>query len=97
MKAHLKLVKIYFLAFSPEREDPGNKSFETTLIPKLVGGSTQESLELAVVLYSLAIKKVIPLSNTRVAELAKLFENIFRSVNIALVNELKVICEPYGD
>lgn len=83
-----------FLCFSPEREDPGNKKFETNQIPKLVGGYNQKSLEMALALYSLAVKKVIPLSDTKVAELAKLFENIFRSVNIALVNELKVICEP---
>jgi len=85
-----------YLCFSPEREDPGNKSFGTKTIPKLVGGANKISLDLSVALYKLAIDQVVPLSNTRVAETAKLFENIFRSVNIALVNELKVICEPMG-
>ncbi|NGX43006.1 MAG: UDP-N-acetyl-D-glucosamine 6-dehydrogenase [Chlamydiae bacterium] len=86
--------KDLFLCFSPEREDPGNKSYGTKNIPKLIGGTDPKSLELATALYSLALDKVVPLSSTKVAELAKLFENIFRSVNIALVNELKVICEP---
>lgn len=85
-----------YLCFSPEREDPGNKSYNTYNIPKLVGGANEESLELAVELYSQALEEVIPLSSTRVAECAKLFENIFRSVNIALVNEMKIICEPMG-
>lgn len=85
-----------YLCFSPEREDPGNKSYGTHNIPKLVGGANETSLQLAVALYSQAIEQIVPLSNTRVAETAKLFENIFRSVNIALVNELKIICEPMG-
>lgn len=85
-----------YLCFSPEREDPGNKSYGTKNIPKLVGATDQKSLELAIALYSLSIDIVVPLSSTKAAELAKLFENIFRSVNIALVNELKVICEPMG-
>lgn len=85
-----------YLCFSPEREDPGNKSFGTQNIPKLIGGANPLSLSLGVALYSLAIQKVVPLSSTKVAETAKLFENIFRSVNIALVNELKMICEPMG-
>lgn len=89
----LKAGKDLFLAFSPEREDPGNKSFSTKNIPKLVGAVDEQSLDLAVALYQLAIEKVVPLSSTRSAETAKLFENIFRSVNIALVNELKVICD----
>ena len=88
----LKINKDLYLCFSPEREDPGNKDYNTRNIPKLVGGINPSSLEFAVALYSLAIDKVIPLSSTQVAELAKLFENIFRSVNIALVNEMKVIC-----
>lgn len=93
-KGKVTLGKDLYLCFSPEREDPGNKSYSTKNIPKLVGGSNEESLELAVALYHLAIDKVVPLSSTRVAETAKLFENIFRSVNIALVNELKTICDP---
>lgn len=95
-KGKVTLGKDLYLCFSPEREDPGNKSYGTKNIPKLVGGSNQYSLELAVSLYGLAIEQIVPLSSTRVAETAKLFENIFRSVNIALVNELKVICEPMG-
>lgn len=85
-----------YACFSPEREDPGNPAFGTKNIPKLVGGIDQESLDLAVALYGLAIDNVVPLSETRVAESAKLFENIFRSVNIALVNELKVIFDKMG-
>ncbi len=98
LEAHgrVKLGKDLYLCFSPEREDPGNKSYGTKNIPKLVGGADPQSLEMAIALYSLAIEHVIPLSSTRVAETAKLFENIFRSVNIALVNELKIICEPMG-
>lgn len=92
-KTALKLGQDLYLCFSPEREDPGNKSFNTKTIPKLVGGANKESLDLAVALYNLAIEHIVPLSGTRIAECAKLFENIFRSVNIALVNELKIICE----
>lgn len=90
---NVKLGDNLYLAFSPEREDPGNKSFNTKNIPKLVGGADQASLEMASALYGLAIDNIVPLSSTRSAETAKLFENIFRSVNIALVNELKVICD----
>jgi UDP-N-acetyl-D-glucosamine dehydrogenase len=81
----------YLLAFSPEREDPGNPSFNTRSIPKIVGGVNPRSTEAAVALYRAALDKVVPVSSSRVAESAKLLENIFRSVNIALVNELKVI------
>lgn len=95
-KGNIKLGKDLYLCFSPEREDPGNKAFHTKNIPKLIGGSDQKSLDIATALYRLAIEQVVPLSSTRVAETAKLFENIFRSVNIALVNELKIICEPMG-
>lgn len=92
----LKVGKDLYLCFSPEREDPGNKNYNTKTIPKLVGGANKESLDLSVALYQLGIVEVIPLSSTRIAESAKLFENIFRSVNIALVNELKVILDPMG-
>lgn len=95
-KGKVRLNEDLYLCFSPEREDPGNKSYGTSNIPKLVGGANKESLELAVELYRLAINEVVPLTSMRVAETAKLFENIFRSVNIALVNELKLICEPMG-
>lgn len=81
----------YFLAYSPEREDPGNENFGTASIPKIIGADTKESRDMAVALYEGVISKVIPVSSSRTAEAIKLTENIFRSVNIALVNELKVI------
>ena len=81
----------FLLAFSPEREDPGRKDHNTTTIPKLVGGIDKISGEVAAALYSKAVKKVIPVSSAEVAEAAKLLENIFRAVNIAMVNELKVV------
>lgn len=84
------------LAFSPEREDPGNGKFSTRTIPKLVGGADELSRELAVALYQAVVDQVIPVSSTQVAEMAKLFENIFRAVNIALVNETKVILDRMG-
>src|SRR5882724_11485686 len=83
----------FFLAFSPEREDPGNPSFNTATIPKVVGGHTRQCTELACALYASAIAKVVPVKGTREAELTKLLENIFRCVNIALVNEMKLLCE----
>jgi UDP-N-acetyl-D-glucosamine dehydrogenase len=86
----------FFLAFSPEREDPGNKSFSTVTIPKLVGGVDKEAGLLAAAVYRAAIDKVIIVSSAKVAEAAKLTENIFRAVNIALVNELKVIYARMG-
>lgn len=79
----------FHLAFSPEREDPGNAGSHVGVVPKVVGGYTPVCLEKAVQLYSRAVKTVVPVSSCRVAEAAKLLENIFRSVNIALVNELK--------
>lgn len=92
----LRVGKDLYLCFSPEREDPGNKSYSTKTIPKLVGGIDAKSLELSTALYKLCIDEVVALSSTRVAETAKLFENIFRGVNIALVNEMKIILEPMG-
>jgi UDP-N-acetyl-D-glucosamine dehydrogenase len=86
----------FHLAFSPEREDPGNPDSNVARIPKLVGGLTPACLEAAKKIYSLAIENVVPVSSCAVAEAAKLTENIFRSVNIALVNELKVIYERMG-
>ena len=86
----------YFLAFSPEREDPGNASFSAKNTPKLVGGVNPESTEVAAALYSAAVHEVVALSSARVAESSKLLENIFRSVNIALVNELKMTFERMG-
>jgi UDP-N-acetyl-D-glucosamine dehydrogenase len=81
----------FFLAYSPEREDPGRKDHNTRSIPKLVGGIDPESGRLATTLYRCAIADVIPVSTAEVAEAAKLLENIYRAVNIALVNEMKVV------
>src|SRR5215467_14505795 len=92
-KSGLEVGRDYFLVFSPEREDPGNEKFSTRTIPKVVGGTTPECLEVGTTLYSQVIDRVIPVSSTRAAELVKLLENIYRSVNIALVNELKLLCE----
>ncbi|CAN1541913.1 WecC UDP-N-acetyl-D-mannosaminuronate dehydrogenase [Rhabdaerophilaceae bacterium] len=86
----------YFLAFSPEREDPGNKSFSTADIPKVVGGDGPLALQLATALYAKMVIHVVPVSSTAAAEAVKLTENIFRSVNIALVNELKLIYDAMG-
>ncbi|NLC55698.1 MAG: nucleotide sugar dehydrogenase [Armatimonadetes bacterium] len=86
----------FYLAYSPEREDPGNPSFHTAIIPKVVGGMTPACLEVACTLYSQAIERVVPVSSTGVAEATKLLENIYRSVNIALVNELKVAFDRMG-
>ena len=86
----------FLLAFSPEREDPGNQRFNTQSIPKVVGGVNAESTEAAVALYSTAIDKVVPVSSSRVAEASKLLENVYRSINIALVNELKVTFDRMG-
>lgn len=81
----------FHLAFSPEREDPNNRDFSTRTIPKLVGGVTPQCGRVAAALYAAVIETVIPVSDAKVAEAAKLLENIYRSVNIALVNELKVL------
>jgi UDP-N-acetyl-D-glucosamine dehydrogenase len=86
----------FFLAFSPEREDPGRRDHNTTTIPKLVGGIDRASTEIAANLYKCAIKQVIPVSTAEVAEAAKLLENIYRAVNIALVNEMKVVLDAMG-
>jgi len=86
----------FFLAFSPEREDPGNQHFETKTIPKVVGGVDESSAALASALYESAIHKVVRVGSARAAEATKLTENIFRAVNIALVNELKVVYDEMG-
>jgi len=91
-----KVGRDVFVAFSPEREDPGNPDFSTSTIPKLVGGCSEACLEVALALYSNVVVKAIPVSSTRVAETAKLLENIFRSVNIGLVNEMKIVCDKLG-
>ena len=94
--AGLQCGRDFFLAFSPEREDPGNDKFNTKNIPKVVGGIDPASLRAAVALYGAAIERVHAVSSTEVAESAKLLENIFRAVNIALVNEMKVIFDRMG-
>jgi UDP-N-acetyl-D-glucosamine dehydrogenase len=86
----------FFLAFSPEREDPGNVAHSTITIPKVVGGVDIDSGDLAQLLYDQAVKQTVRVSSARAAEAAKLTENIFRAVNIALVNELKIIYERMG-
>ncbi|MBU6474669.1 MAG: nucleotide sugar dehydrogenase [Alphaproteobacteria bacterium] len=86
----------FFLAFSPEREDPGNPDFHTAIIPKVVGGDGDAALELAQTMYDQFMKKTVAVSSAATAEAVKLTENIFRSVNIALVNELKVIYDAMG-
>jgi UDP-N-acetyl-D-glucosamine dehydrogenase len=88
--------KDFFLGFSPEREDPGNPDFGTSTIPKVVGGDGQDALAMANALYSNLVVKTVPVSSTATAEAVKLTENIFRAVNIALVNELKQVYAAMG-
>lgn len=95
-KNGLKAGSDFFLVFSPEREDPGRKDFSTSTIPKVVGGTTPECLKAGSLLYSMIIEKVVEVSSTQVAEMTKLLENIYRCVNIALVNELKMLTERMG-
>ncbi len=83
----------FFVVFSPEREDPGNESYSTKTIPKVVGGETEFCLELGIELYESVVERVIPVSSTRAAEMTKLLENIQRAVNIGMMNELKILCE----
>lgn len=85
-----------FLVYSPEREDPGNKSFETRTIPKVLGGHTEACKDVGVALYEPAIEKVVPVSSTKVAEMTKLLENIHRAVNIGLANEMKIVADKMG-
>lgn len=92
----LKVGKDFFLGFSPEREDPGNPRYSTKNIPKVVSGHTPACNQLITALYGQAIDCVVPVSSTRAAEMTKLIENIYRSVNIALVNELKILCHRMG-
>jgi UDP-N-acetyl-D-glucosamine dehydrogenase len=92
----LKVGQDFFLAFSPERVDPGNAVHTTRTIPKVVGGVTSACTEAASTLYSSSLETVVPVSSTRVAEMVKLLENTFRSVNIGLVNELALMCDSMG-
>ena len=92
-RAGLKAGVDFFLAFSPERVDPGNGHYTTRNVPKVVGGTTPTCGELARALYSVAIDTVVPVSSPRVAEMVKLLENTFRAVNIGLVNEMALMCD----
>ncbi len=91
-----KVGKDIFLVYSPEREDPGNPEYVTATIPKVCGGSTPQCLEAGIALYDNVINKVVPVSSTQTAEMTKLLENIHRSVNIGLVNEMKIIADKMG-
>jgi len=95
-KSGLKVGEDFFLGFSPEREDPGNREYSTSTIPKVVSGITPSCLELIKTLYDQIVVKTVPVSSTKVAEATKLLENIYRGVNIALVNELKMIFDRMG-
>lgn len=92
----LESARDFFLAFSPEREDPGNPDFGTSTIPKIVGGEGADALAMALALYGALVVKAVPVSSTATAEAVKLTENIFRAVNIALVNELKTVYAAMG-
>ena len=95
-KHGLKVGQDFFLCFSPERVDPGNPVYQTSNTPKVVGGITPECTEIGRLFFSQALQKVVPVSNTRVAEMVKLLENTFRMINIGLVNEMAVMCDGMG-
>ena len=95
-KTGLEVGKDFFLAYSPEREDPGNPDFSASGIPKVVGGYDPASCDLAALLYEPAVKQIIPVSSCEIAEACKILENTYRAVNIALVNELKVMYDRMG-
>ncbi len=92
----LRAGRDFYLAFSPEREDPNNKQYSTATIPKVVGGYSKRCLQVATALYDAIVLQTVPVSSTKVAEAAKLLENIYRSVNVALVNELKMLFDRMG-
>jgi UDP-N-acetyl-D-glucosamine dehydrogenase len=92
----LKAGRDFYLAYSPEREDPGNKNFTTRTIPKVVGGLTPNCRDIAQQLYSLAIETMVPVSSLEAAESAKIVENVYRCINIAMVNELKMVFDRMG-
>jgi len=95
-RADLKCGKEFFLCFSPERVDPGNVKFQTKNIPKVVGGITPACTEAGALFYSQALDTVVPVGSTRVAEMVKLLENTFRMINIAMVNEIALMCDRMG-
>jgi UDP-N-acetyl-D-glucosamine dehydrogenase len=92
----LKVGEDFFLAFSPERVDPGNPQWNTHNTPKVVGGITEECRRVAIAVYEPAIENLVPVSSTEAAELVKILENTFRSVNIGLVNEMAIVCDKLG-
>jgi len=92
----LKAGKDFYLAYSPEREDPGNKNFTTRTIPKVVGGLTRQCCAVAVAVYGAAIDTMVPVSSMEAAEAAKIVENVYRCINIAMVNELKMVFDRMG-
>ena len=95
-KHGLKVGEDFFLCFSPERVDPGNPVYQTSNTPKVVGGITPACTEIGKLFFSQALEKVVPVSNTRVAEMVKLLENTFRMINIGLVNEMALMCDGMG-
>jgi len=95
-KAGFEIGKDFFLVYSPEREDPGNPAFETQTIPKVAGGHTPACLKAAEALYGIFIDRVVTVSSTEAAEMVKLLENIHRSINIGLVNEMKIVADAMG-
>lgn len=95
-KTGLKVGEDFFLAYSPEREDPGNKQYVTNQIPKLVGGVTSSCLDVASSLYNKIVQKVVNVSSPRVAEMTKLHENCFRLINTGFVNEMKILCDKFN-
>jgi UDP-N-acetyl-D-glucosamine dehydrogenase len=95
-RSGLKAGEEFYVAYSPEREDPGNVNFSASRIPKVVGGIDETSRDLAVSLYSRAVVEAVPVSSCEVAEACKILENTYRSVNIAMVNELKVLFQKMG-
>ncbi|MEM5775958.1 MAG: nucleotide sugar dehydrogenase, partial [Anaerolineaceae bacterium] len=94
--SHLEVGKDFFLAFSPERVDPGRTDWTTKNTPKVIGGITPQCLEVAKTWYSQALETIVPVSSAEVAEMAKLLENTFRMINIGMVNELAIICGRLG-
>ncbi|HOA97052.1 MAG TPA: nucleotide sugar dehydrogenase [Acetivibrio saccincola] len=95
-KRGFKIGKDFFVVYSPEREDPGNLNFTTKTVPKVVGGATKTCLEIGVSLYESVIEEVVPVNSLKAAELTKLLENIYRAVNIGLVNEMKIVADKMG-
>lgn len=91
-----KVGQDFFLAFSPERVDPGNRQYRTYNTPKVIGGITPRCLQIACALYQTAVDRIVPVSSTRAAEMVKLLENTFRAVNIGLVNEIAIMCDKLG-